>query len=157
MKEVFEHSVGIGIPDGRFLQVSGITVTYNISNPTGSRVVALSLADGTPIVEDGEVVAGGPVVNFVTNSFTAAGGDDYAMLAPLDKIAIVDESDVPISYERALLLYLDEDDASFPENVQGLPTVQDGDERYVPGGEGRIQFVSGPVSGIAYLMMVIRP
>lgn len=157
LKEVFEHSVGIGIPDGRFLQVSGIQVTYNISNPTGSRVVALSLADGTPIVEDGEVVAGAPLVNFVTNSFTAAGGDDYAMLAPLDKIAIVDNTQVPISYERALLLYLDEDDASFPDNAQGLPTIQASDPRYAPGGEGRIEFVSGPVSGISYLMVVLRP
>lgn len=157
LKEVFEHSVGIGIPDGRFLQVSGITVTYNISNPTGSRVVALSLADGTPIVEDGEVVSGAPVVNFVTNSFTAAGGDEYAMLEPLDKIAIVDATDLPISYERALLLYLAEDDVSFPENTQGLPTIQASDERYAPGGEGRIQFVSAPVSGIAYLMVILRP
>lgn len=157
LKEVFEHAVGIGIPDGRFLQISGISVTFNISNTAGSRVVGLSLDDGTPIVENGAVVAGAPVVNFVTNSFTAAGGDDFAMLAPLDKIAIVDESDVPISYERALLLYLAEDDASFPENAQGLPTIQASDERYAPGGEGRIEFVTSPVSGISYLMIVLTP
>lgn len=60
-------------PPGRFLQVSGLTVTYDLSAPPGSRVR--------------EVVVGGrplePTQHYsvATDAFLADGGDGYAMLA----------------------------------------------------------------------------
>lgn len=139
LKEVFEHSVGEDLPDGRFLQVGGISVTYDLDRAMGDRVVSLTLADGTPIVQEGELVDGAPNVNLVTNSFTAGGGDDYSMLADLDKIDLLDTG--KISYERALVKYLTEDNDSFPiDSDTGLPTIQESDPRYQPGGEGRIKF-----------------
>lgn len=152
LKSIFERSVADPLPAGAFLQVSGIVVQYDLSQPVGSRVVSLALADGTSIVENGEVAENAPVVNFVTNSFTAAGGDDYQMLIPLDKIPLKDENG-NISYERALVKYLTEDTESFPI-INGEPTIQASDPRYAPGGEGRIIFAGGNNDGTSQVTVV---
>lgn len=59
--------------DGRFAQISGFRFTYDASRPAGSRVVSVSLPDGTAIPADGTTYT------FATNDFVNAGGDFYAM------------------------------------------------------------------------------
>ena len=72
-----------------------------------------------------QVVAGAPAVTVVTNSFTAAGGDGYNMLAAYEA-----RLQLPLSYEQALRNYL-----------ARLGTIAASDARYAPGGDGRIAFV----------------
>lgn len=129
LKEVFERSAArYPNTSGAFLQVGGIAVVYDPALPPGSRVVALTLDDGTRIVADGAVVEGAPAVTVVTNSFVAGGGDGYAMF-----VGVEGKRQFPISYEQALRDYL-----------ATLGSVAAGDPRYAPGGEGRITFVEAP-------------
>ena len=60
---------------GRFPQISGFRVTYSQALDAGSRVLSIVLADGGIVARDGTNYS------FVTNDFTNAGGDGYAMLA----------------------------------------------------------------------------
>lgn len=73
---VLEHSVS-SAPNafGGFLQISGFRFTYNSDLPAGSRVVSVSLADGTPILRDATTYT------TATNDFTNAGGDGHVELA----------------------------------------------------------------------------
>jgi 2',3'-cyclic-nucleotide 2'-phosphodiesterase (5'-nucleotidase family) len=132
MKAMFENSAS-GLPGefGGFLQVGGVMVTYDTSQPVGSRVVSVELEDGTPIVQDGEVVAGAPTVDIVTNSFTASGGDSYDVFAGHQVLQL------PLSYEQAWREYMQMD-----AGLGGL--ISSDDPRYQPGGEGRIEFVQQP-------------
>jgi 2',3'-cyclic-nucleotide 2'-phosphodiesterase / 3'-nucleotidase / 5'-nucleotidase len=142
---------------GQFLQVSGLRVAYDCTlapqivtpPPTGAtvgeitqagaRVVELALDPGTPtdpsddvpIVTGGAVVAGAPAVRVVTNSFTAAGGDNYPTLAAKEG-----KVNLPATYEQALVEYL----ATFPATgTPPLPTIPATDTRYAAAaGEGRI-------------------
>ncbi len=129
LKGAFEQSVARH-PDasGAFLQVAGIAVVYDPALPPGSRVVALTLADGAQLVAEGAVVEGAPAVTVVTNSFLAGGGDSYAMFA-----GVAGTRQLPISDEQALRDYLGT-----------LGSVTAADPRYAPGGEGRITFVEAP-------------
>jgi 5'-nucleotidase len=147
LKEVFERSCAVGSSGGgQFLQISGLKVTCKRSNTAvvvgsppsglqygsvttaGSRVISLTLSDGTKLVDAGAVVAGAPLVDVITNSFTAAGGDNFPTFgAATSKV-------LGYSYEEALYRYL----LSFPKGADGLPTVPASDARYASGGEGRI-------------------
>ncbi|MGA0378961.1 MAG: 5'-nucleotidase C-terminal domain-containing protein, partial [Ilumatobacteraceae bacterium] len=151
LKEVFERSCAVGSSGGgQFLQISGLKVTCKRSNtamvvgnpPTGlqygsvttpgSRVISLTLSDGTKLVDAGAVVAGAPLVDVITNSFTATGGDNFPTFgAATSKV-------LGYSYEEALYRYL----LSFPKGADGLPTVPASDARYASGGEGRITWQS---------------
>lgn len=150
LKEIFERSCAIGTSGGgQFLQISGIRVTcsrsgtaQSVGNPpaglqygavtrVGTRVVSLSLADGTRLVENGAVVAGAPLVDVITNSFTATGGDNFPTFGSASSKVL------GYSYEEALYRYL----LSFPKGADGLPTVPASDARYRAGGEGRITWV----------------
>jgi 2',3'-cyclic-nucleotide 2'-phosphodiesterase (5'-nucleotidase family) len=117
--------------DGRFAQISGFSFVYdpalppmtfddegNIIDP-GSRVVSATLDDGTPIVEDGHVVAGDPLV-VSTIDFLARGGDFYP-LAGEDFVIL------GASYQQALSNYIQ-------EGLGGLISAAE----YPEGGEGRI-------------------
>jgi len=150
LKEVFERSCAIGTSGGgQFLQISGLKVTckrsgtaqvvgsppvglqYGAVTTAGSRVVTLTLADGTKLVDNGAVVAGAPAVDVITNSFTAGGGDNFATFGAASSKVL------GYSYEEALYRYL----LSFPKGADGLPTVPASDARYKSGGEGRITWV----------------
>lgn len=151
MKEIFERSCAVGTSGGgQFLQISGLKVTCSrsgtaqkVSNPTGSatagavteagnRVRTITLDDGTPIVQGGAPVAGAPTVDVVTNSFTAAGGDNYPTLENAPS-----KVNFGISYEQALYDYL----LTFP-SVGGLPTVPGSDARYAADVNSRFFWVS---------------
>ncbi len=140
---------------GEFLQVGGLIFTYNTDNPVGSRVESVLLAGGdatlnpngtitlptgAPLVINGEVVAGAPLVNLVTNSFTAGGGDGYEMFEDYTQVELL-ENGTKITYERALTQYLLGDTERFPVTTQDgvdLPTILATDLAYQTGGEGRI-------------------
>lgn len=159
LKAIFERSASELDPTrsppptpGGFMQIAGITVTYDLSrtpmtilpNGTitvpGDRVVELTLSDGTPIVRNGEVVAGAPEVTLVTNNFTAGGGDNYPMLRNNpDKKQLLNAEGIALTYEQAWVDYMLE----FPvKTINGLdlPTIPASDPSYQPGGEGRIVF-----------------
>lgn len=73
---VLERSVG-SAPNafGGFLQISGFRFTYDSARPTGSRVLTVTLSDGTPVAKDATTYT------TATNDFTNAGGDGYTELA----------------------------------------------------------------------------
>ncbi|CAB4069163.1 NT5E [Lepeophtheirus salmonis] len=60
-------------PSGRFLQVSGLQVNYDVSQSLGRRVVSIFTNDGIPLE---------PFVHYqiAINSFMAQGGDGYVMI-----------------------------------------------------------------------------
>lgn len=82
--EVVEHAVsqsGPGSTPGRFAQVAGITYTYSVAEPAGSRVIDLTvdLQGGPDVVVSGGELQGDPARTYrvVTLDFLAGGGDDY--------------------------------------------------------------------------------
>ncbi|MFD1733905.1 bifunctional metallophosphatase/5'-nucleotidase [Deinococcus malanensis] len=73
---VLEHSVSsLPAANGRFLQVSGFSFTYDVSKPVGSRIVSVTLDSGAPIQKDATVYT------LAVSDFINAGGDAYTMLA----------------------------------------------------------------------------
>jgi 2',3'-cyclic-nucleotide 2'-phosphodiesterase (5'-nucleotidase family) len=89
-KEILENAVSrLEFGDGRFAQIAGFTLVFTTSAPAqvldlagnvvtpGQRVLEVALADGTPIVQAGNVVAGAPAINVATIDFLARGGDQY--------------------------------------------------------------------------------
>jgi 5'-nucleotidase len=75
--DVMEHSVAaLPAANGRFLQISGFRAVVDVDQPAGSRIVSLTLDDGTPIPDDPAFT-----LTAATNNFTNAGGDGYTMLA----------------------------------------------------------------------------
>ncbi len=70
IREALEHGVsGIEQKEGRFLQVSGLSFTYDPGMPQGSRVMDV-FVDGAKIDINGTYTV-------CTNDFLAAGGDGY--------------------------------------------------------------------------------
>ena len=106
---------------GRFLQVSGIEFVWDPTRPAGERIVSAQLSDGTPIVENYEVVTDGPSVYIATNNFTAGGGDGFDEFEGKDLIF------TPFSYQQSLFAYI-------TEGLNGMITAA----QYPEGGEGRI-------------------
>lgn len=72
--DALENGVG-GYPEtnGKFPQVSGISYTFDGSKDPGSRIVSVTLADGTPIDKDAWY-------KLACNDFMCGGGDGYTML-----------------------------------------------------------------------------
>lgn len=87
---------------GGFLQVSGIVFSYRPEAPAGSRVVAISLTDGTALWNEDDGVVYGGTVDVVTNSFTAAGGDGFTELATYPAI------NLSVGYADVLIAYLED-------------------------------------------------
>jgi 2',3'-cyclic-nucleotide 2'-phosphodiesterase (5'-nucleotidase family) len=83
-RQVVEHSlVGAGTSQGRFPQIGGFALSYDLSQPEGSRVVSMAIENEAGIstdviVRDGALV-GDPSRTFrmVTLNFLAGGGDSY--------------------------------------------------------------------------------
>jgi 2',3'-cyclic-nucleotide 2'-phosphodiesterase/3'-nucleotidase/5'-nucleotidase len=160
LKAIFERSIA-GWPSaaGAHLQAAGLRVYYDttgtaqvvLANGTvttvGSRVKAIVLADGTKIVENGQVVSGAPNVTIITNKFTVseppAGGDTYIWLFnnPNKLLEMVDNDGLIFDYEQAWTKYLLES-GEFPTKTIDLftgPTIPLTDTRYADQeGEGRL-------------------
>lgn len=125
-KSVLENSVSrVEDRSGRFLQISNFRIVWDSTGVAdSSRIFEVTLADGTPIVQNYEVVDGAPDIVVVTNSFTAAGGDDY------DEFAAVDFINVGPSYQQVLFDYL-----TATDGLNGTVTAA----QYPEGGAGRIR------------------
>lgn len=76
--EVLEGGLA-GLPGaaGGYLQVSGITVTYDSSQPAGSRIVSVIMADGSQMDPDETYLV-------ASNDYVMAGGDNYPILAEIE-------------------------------------------------------------------------
>ncbi len=144
LKTILERSAA-SLPGqgGQFLQIAGFTVTYDVVTAkvapldpapanVGNRVVNVTLADGSKIIENRQIVPGAPNVDIVTNNFTAAGGDNYPTFATKTAVRLRDAGGGLVSYEQAFREYLQ----SF-SLVDGLPTVPD-DGRYTNAVSSRI-------------------
>ncbi|MCF6512932.1 MULTISPECIES: bifunctional UDP-sugar hydrolase/5'-nucleotidase [unclassified Blastococcus] len=111
-----------GLPGaaGQFAQAAGYRVTYDVTQPVGSRVVDLVLDDGTALVEGGVPTGALETIPVATIDFLLRGGDGY----PFDGVAF---TVLPVTYQEALETYLVED-------LGGVVSATD----YPVGGEGRI-------------------
>ena len=66
------------IPDtGRFPQLSHISIIYNPTRPSGSRIKEIKLDSGDLIVQNYKMVKFAPSVNVATLDFLARGGDNW--------------------------------------------------------------------------------
>jgi 5'-nucleotidase len=61
---------------GRFPQIAGFKVTYNVANAVGSRVVAVTMPDGTTAIPKDATT-----YTLATMDFVAGGGDGYTVFA----------------------------------------------------------------------------
>jgi 2',3'-cyclic-nucleotide 2'-phosphodiesterase (5'-nucleotidase family) len=57
----------------RLLQISGLKYSFDLSKPVGSRILGLTLTDGTPILADATVYT------VACNEFIATGGDGFSV------------------------------------------------------------------------------
>ena len=79
---MLEHGVeALPAPAGSFGQVSGLSFTFDSTLPPGSRVLTVTLDDGSAVPQDGTAYT------LATSDFIAAGGDGYEMLANGDGVA----------------------------------------------------------------------
>ncbi|WP_170127925.1 cell wall-binding repeat-containing protein [Euzebya rosea] len=127
--------------NGAFLHLSNLEVEVDLDQQPqvqdedgnitteGERVRQLSLADGTPLVVDGEVVADAPTVTMTIVDFSARGGDGY----PLDD----DFQVLGATYQQVLADYIVA--ATDDGGLGGEITA----EQYPEGGEGRITVTGG--------------
>ena len=119
VKEILENAISnIAQVDGRFAQVAGMVVEYNLQGQRqivdnsgnvltpGTRVRNVTIIGngnglGTPIVENGVVVPG-PGINIATIDFLANGGDQYPFRGiPFNILA-------GVTYQGALSEYLED-------------------------------------------------
>ncbi len=131
-KEILENAYSrVEFVDGRFAQIAGFSVVWDPSGTpqvvdadgnvtqAGTRVVTVTLDDGTPIVSGGAVVAGDPI-DVASIDFLARGGDQYPFRgAPFTTVGF--------TYQQAVSNYIQ-------DGLAGLITAAD----YPFGGEGRI-------------------
>ncbi len=133
-KEIMENAVSqvlSGFGTGRFAQVAGFSMAYDADGTAqeldpdgnvvtaGTRVVDITLDDGTPIVSGGAVVPGG-ALNIATLDFLARGGDQYPFRgAPFTSVGV--------PYRQALEDYIE-------MAIAGTIAAS----QYPEGGEGRI-------------------
>ena len=133
-KEILENAVSrVERGDGRFPQIAGFTMAWDPNGTAqaldddgqvvtpGTRIRSVQLADGTWLVQDGDLVADAGPVHVATLDFLARGGDEY----PFRGAAFVT---LGVTYQQVVANYI----------VQGLGGVVTA-ERYPAGGEGRIR------------------
>jgi 5'-nucleotidase len=95
--QMLEHAVdSVPTPKGYFAQISGFRFTYSATAAAGSRVTAVTLADGTAIPNDGTTYT------LATSDFLHSGGDGYTMLAGGDGQAQDNMAVVLADYIRSL-------------------------------------------------------
>ncbi len=113
------------IGGGRFAQIGGMSVVVDPDAPVGSRVVSVTLDDGTAVVVRGvaQPTSADTTVSVATIDFLARGGDNYPF--PTDREFTV----IGASYQQALADFI-------VTNLAGVITGA----AYPAGGEGRIVF-----------------
>jgi len=104
LRQTLEHAVGA--EDAR-AHLSGVVVRVDLAAPPGQRVVALTLADGRPVLDTAQYT-------FAVPDFVAAGGSGYAMLR-----AVTSENSGIVDLD-AFAAYL----GRLPQPVQPPPDVR---------------------------------
>lgn len=122
LKDILEHgfsgSNNLGVTQGRFPQVSGMTVYFDSTATarqntnggdiaavgTGSRVKKVILNDGDVIIDNGVVVDTQRTFSLATIDFLATGGDGYPFVA--NNVAF-ENSVFTITYQDALQEYIE--------------------------------------------------
>ena len=113
--EMLENSLAVvndKIPGGRFLQVSGISYTFDSSKPAGERLAGVKLADGSPLeltktyqVAVNDYMAG-------KRGYAEGNGDGYRMLncyddkTPKGEVTLIRETQ--LTYRDALAHYFEQ-------------------------------------------------
>ncbi len=85
-----ERALETAEPDGRFPQVSGISVEADVSRPPGSRVISVKVGDAP--------LDPAKTYTLATNDFMARGGDDYVMFRDIEPVLPVADSPT-LAYE----------------------------------------------------------
>lgn len=117
--QMLEHSIenlnDLDYP-GEFLQVSGIKVVYDISRPTGSRVVQALVRCWNCSIPKYSKLDLNEEYNVIMSSFVANGGDDYSMLIGLPT-RVLNHSELTCT-----MLYIKNHIPVFPE-IEGRVTI----------------------------------
>ncbi len=107
LKTLMEHTLAAASPSGnaagQFGQISGMQVVYDTARAAGSRVLDITLDDGTVLVRDGVVVNAERLVALATIDFLANGGDGYPFAAAG---VLFDNAVNSVTYQEALLAYI---------------------------------------------------
>jgi 5'-nucleotidase len=135
--EVLENAVSaVEFGSGRFAQVAGFSFTYDRTGTPregdedgnevtpGSRIIDVTLDDGTEIIVDGVVQPGGDVA-IATIDFLGRGGDSFPYRGTVF-------TSVGVSYQNAVFNYIT--GAAADDALDGVLSADD----YPEGGEGRI-------------------
>ncbi|CAN7999446.1 unnamed protein product [Ixodes hexagonus] len=81
LRQMFDHGISKFTwkddPEGSFLQVSGLRVTYNFSYPNSCRTDALEILCANCSVPKYEIVRPDGIYKIITTSFIARGGDGF--------------------------------------------------------------------------------
>ena len=85
LKSILEHSVrdydpNHEDPGGRFLQISGLIVHYDIRNPIGERVISIKVGQPNQSPETLPSVFDEKIYNVSLPSYLITGGDGYKMI-----------------------------------------------------------------------------
>jgi 5'-nucleotidase len=132
LKDILEHAYAdtspTGRANGRYAQVSGLTITYKSNNTarttqgTGNRILRVVLDDGTVLIDNGAVVNTTRTFSFATIDFTANGGDGFPFAVNSVEF---ENSPFTITYQEALANYI-----QTPKAGGGLGRLNaaDGDE-----------------------------
>ena len=85
LKSIMEHSVRDYVPDhddpgGKFLQIAGLIVHYNITKPKGERVVSLKVGKPNESLNLLPSVVENQVYSVALPSYLVEGGDSYKMI-----------------------------------------------------------------------------
>ena len=84
----------------KLLQVSGIKYSFNTSLPVGSRIISLTLTDGTPILNDASAT-----YSVTMNEFIATGGDGFTVFLGGTDVTRIGVSDLDALIEYVQLKY----------------------------------------------------
>jgi len=84
LKQILEHGVSFAEDKrndntGRFLQVAGLTYTFDPRKPRGQRILEVKVYD--PVVGAFKLLDSNKIYGVVTNSYLAQGGDDFQFFA----------------------------------------------------------------------------
>lgn len=113
--EMLENSVSTcseEFPGGRFLQVSGLQYTFDSTKPAGSRIVSVTLSDGTEV--DADTRCQIAVTDYMAGlrSYAEGNGDGYTMLnyyddtVPKGSVTLIKETG--LTYRDAMALYFEQ-------------------------------------------------
>lgn len=144
LKDVLETAyAGVEFASGAFAHVSNLRVEVDLSQTAqevevdddgnvtittpGERVRSVTLADGTPLVTDGQVVDSAPTFTLASIDFSVRNGDAYPFnLSPEEFVVL------GTSYQQSLASYI-----QAPADQGGLAGLISAEE-YPEGGEGRV-------------------